>query len=209
MISSGVEGKCATFQETGKTVCDRFHGYWQQNGGLRQFGYPVSHPFTEVSKLNGQQYLVQYFERAIFELHPENKPPNDVLLAQLGTLAFQNGHAGVEPNAPYIANLPIYAGAREIKVVRGPSSGVQEDNVTTYIADAEPAAVLAFYKRVLLANGWQLGERQFPDAVEFIYDRGSGPLYSIGVFAKQIEAAQTSVRTYLIITGTPARSRLC
>jgi branched-chain amino acid transport system substrate-binding protein len=31
---------------------------------------------------------VQYFERAVFELHPENQPPFDVLLSQLGT--FQN-----------------------------------------------------------------------------------------------------------------------
>lgn len=202
VITSGAEGKCATFQETGKTLCDRFLSYWQQYGGLRQFGYPVSNPFTEVSKLNGQQYLVQYFERAIFELHPENKAPNDVMLAQLGTFAFQSEHAGGEPGAPYIENLPIYPAAREVKVIRGPSSGIQEDNVTTYIAGVESAAILAFYKQILLKNGWQLSEPQFPDAVEFTYFKGSGPLYSIGVLAKRISTGQTSVRAYLIISGS-------
>jgi hypothetical protein len=32
---------------------------------------------------------VQYFERAVFELHPENAAPFDVLLSQLGTFRYQ------------------------------------------------------------------------------------------------------------------------
>ena len=39
----------------------------------------------ETSELNGLPYTVQYFERAVFESHPENKPPYDVELSQLGT----------------------------------------------------------------------------------------------------------------------------
>lgn len=78
------QGDCQTFRETGKTVCRRFLQYWQLNGGLAQQGYPLSDEFTEVSELNGRTYLVQYFERAVFEHHPENQPPYDVLLSQLG-----------------------------------------------------------------------------------------------------------------------------
>lgn len=78
------QDNCQTFKETGKTVCGRFLEYWQANGGLAQQGYPLSGEFTEVSELNGRTYLVQYFERAVFELHPENQPPYDVLLSQLG-----------------------------------------------------------------------------------------------------------------------------
>ncbi len=77
-------GGCQTFQQTGHKVCGRFLDYWQKHGGLAQQGYPLSEEFTETSPLNGKPYTVQYFERAVFELHPENKPPNDVLLSQLG-----------------------------------------------------------------------------------------------------------------------------
>jgi acetyl esterase/lipase len=77
------------FPETGKRVGGRFLEYWQRNGGLAQQGYPISDEFTEVSELDGKAYLVQYFERAVFEYHPENPPPNDVLLSQLGTFRFR------------------------------------------------------------------------------------------------------------------------
>jgi hypothetical protein len=33
---------------------------------------------------DGQEYTVQWFERARFEHHPENDPPYDVLLGLLG-----------------------------------------------------------------------------------------------------------------------------
>ncbi|MDQ6747961.1 MAG: hypothetical protein M3010_07660 [Candidatus Dormibacteraeota bacterium] len=74
------------FTETGHWVGGRFWQYWQQHGGLAQQGYPLSDEFTEVSDLNGKPYTVQYFERAVFEAHPENAPPYDVLLSQLGTV---------------------------------------------------------------------------------------------------------------------------
>ena len=78
-----------TFPETGHTVRGLFWQYWQQHGGLAQQGYPISEELSEKSDLNGQSYTVQYFERAVFEQHPENKPPYNVLLAQLGTFRYQ------------------------------------------------------------------------------------------------------------------------
>ena len=77
------------FSETGHWVGGRFWDYWQTHGGLMQQGYPISDEFTEVSDLNGKPYTVQYFERAVFELHPENKPPYDVLLSQLGAFRYR------------------------------------------------------------------------------------------------------------------------
>jgi hypothetical protein len=83
-----------TFPETGKTVSGRFWEYWQANGGLAQQGYPISDEFQEVSDLDGKTYTVQYFERAVFEAHPENAPPYDVLLSQLGTFRYQEKYPG-------------------------------------------------------------------------------------------------------------------
>ena len=73
------------FSQTNKSLGGRFREYWEQNGGLAQQGFPISEEFQERSDLNGKTYTVQYFERAVFELHPENQPPFDVLLSQLGT----------------------------------------------------------------------------------------------------------------------------
>jgi hypothetical protein len=66
------------FPETGHTVSGRFLQYWQQNGGLAVFGYPL----TDERQENGR--AAQYFERQRFELHPENQRPYDVLLGRLG-----------------------------------------------------------------------------------------------------------------------------
>jgi hypothetical protein len=71
------------FDVTGHNVSPAFFAYWQTNGGLAQFGYPLSEAFTE-TLANGQPYTVQYFERARFELHPENQPPYNILLGQFG-----------------------------------------------------------------------------------------------------------------------------
>jgi hypothetical protein len=73
----------AYFPATGHNLGGHFLAYWQANGGLAQFGFPLTEPFGETLD-NGQFYTVQYFERARFEAHPENAPPYDVLLGQFG-----------------------------------------------------------------------------------------------------------------------------
>ena len=72
------------FPETGHSLSGRFLAYWQATGGLAQHGFPISEPFTATSPSDGKSYLVQYFERARFEWHPENQAPYDVLLGLLG-----------------------------------------------------------------------------------------------------------------------------
>ncbi len=82
------------FPETGKHVGGLFLDYWQKHGGLAQQGYPISEEFTEVSDLDGKPYKVQYFERAVFELHPEKQPPYNVLLSQLGLFRYNSKYVG-------------------------------------------------------------------------------------------------------------------
>jgi|GEM_PF-2076305 len=89
---------CQTFPETGKTVCGRFLEYWQKNGGLAQQGFPLSDPLTEVSEVDNKPYTVQYFERAVFEHHPENQPPYDVLLSLLGNFEYKRKYPNGAPN---------------------------------------------------------------------------------------------------------------
>jgi hypothetical protein len=49
---------------------------------------------TEKSPLDGKTYTVQYFERSVFEYHPENQPPYNVLLSQLGTFRYKQMYTG-------------------------------------------------------------------------------------------------------------------
>src|SRR5215210_4872111 len=73
------------FPETGYRVPGNFIKYWDSNGGLPVFGYPISEARIERSLTDNKDYLVQYFERNRFEYHPEFKDsPNEVLLGLLG-----------------------------------------------------------------------------------------------------------------------------
>ena len=86
------------FPQTGHTVTGRFLDYWDQHGGLSQQGYPLSEVMHEVSETDGRVYAVQYFERAIFELHSENQQPNDVLLSLLGVSTYEGKYPGGAPS---------------------------------------------------------------------------------------------------------------
>jgi hypothetical protein len=67
------------FPETGQVIAPEFATYWQERGGLGRFGYPISRALI----IKG--ILSQFFERAVFEYHPENKDtPYEVLLRLVG-----------------------------------------------------------------------------------------------------------------------------
>lgn len=87
---------CRFFADTGHSVCGAILQTWRANGleidgrsgkteaeSLALFGMPLSEPQVETLS-DGKQYTVQWFERARFELHPENAAPYDVLLGLLG-----------------------------------------------------------------------------------------------------------------------------
>jgi hypothetical protein len=71
------------FPETGHNVGPRFSDFWQRNGGLAQFGYPLTELFTQTLE-DGKQYEVQYFERARFEWNPQNPAEYSVILGHFG-----------------------------------------------------------------------------------------------------------------------------
>jgi hypothetical protein len=91
----GPDAGCSYFRETGHYACDDFVFYWREHGldmgdpgisyreSLALFGYPLSEPF-QATNSDGDTVWTQYFERAVFELHPENLAPHRVLLRRLG-----------------------------------------------------------------------------------------------------------------------------
>jgi hypothetical protein len=70
------------FPETGQCISGRFREYWEQNGGLAVFGFPISAVMGQ--EADDGMFETQWFERNSFELHPENAAPYDVLLGRLG-----------------------------------------------------------------------------------------------------------------------------
>lgn len=77
----------AYFEATGHFVGQPFLDYWQQNGGLAIFGYPISERLRETDEATGETYTAIYFERARFELHPDLG--NQVVLGRLGALLHE------------------------------------------------------------------------------------------------------------------------
>jgi hypothetical protein len=71
------------FLETGHNVDADIFAFWLVNGGLPQFGYPLTEEFVQRLEDN-QLYVVQYFERARIERHPENEAPFKLQLGQFG-----------------------------------------------------------------------------------------------------------------------------
>src|SRR3712207_72575 len=55
------------FPQTGQCISGRFRQFWEQNGGLPVFGYPITPARNETNPDNGQSYLTQWFERNRFE----------------------------------------------------------------------------------------------------------------------------------------------
>lgn len=105
------QGDCQMFPETGKSACGDFLRYWKANGGLAQQGFPISEPFNEMSETDGKMYRVQYFERAVFELHPELTAPNNILLTLLGSQKFKQRYNGTQPAANSLSTAMTATGA--------------------------------------------------------------------------------------------------
>jgi Glycosyl hydrolase family 99 len=99
------DGPCRMFTETGHQVCGRILEYWEQNGGLPVFGYPIADQAAQ--QVESKAFQTQLFERNRLELHPENARPYDVLLGRLGfdSLAKQgrdwNKFGKADPSTPH------------------------------------------------------------------------------------------------------------
>ncbi len=137
---------CRYFAETRQNVCGAILAAWQAQGlnldgqpGFSEFenlalwGLPLSPLQTEV--IEGREYQVQWFERARFELHPENAPPSDVLLGLLGNALLRGAEdpdasptePTLDPAAPRhkIAFVSDRTGFNDIYLMNTDGSDVQ------------------------------------------------------------------------------------
>jgi len=71
------------FPETGHVVAYAFLYYFREKGGLKIFGYPRSEAMFE------DGYIVQYFQRARMEWHPESSSHYQMRLTNLGEICLE------------------------------------------------------------------------------------------------------------------------
>ena len=76
------------FGETQHTLRGTFRQFWEQNGGLRVFGFPITEEFSQTSPEG--TFTVQYFERNRFELHPEKQRPTTCCSAASATCSLSS-----------------------------------------------------------------------------------------------------------------------
>src|SRR5205085_4831380 len=92
--------------------------YWNRYGGLAQFGYPITPEFQD----GNSDVIIQYFERARFELHSEFKYTDyDVYYVLLGLLGRDSAQK-LDPSLrdrwaqdPQPGNLRIESGGKQIQ----------------------------------------------------------------------------------------------
>jgi hypothetical protein len=196
---------CQTFPETGKTVCGVFLLYWRDHGGLAQQGLPLSGELQERSTVDGKIYRVQYFERAVFEYHPENQPPYDVLLSLLGSAQYQARYGGPASAPPAnIGQIISFSG-----VVSGTGSFSQpmraqlldvKDNATI-VRNGQVLKPRGKYVAVFLraSNLGRTAGRVYPAAIlladkadraagyDFLATTAAAEQYNLSTYGKDIE----------------------
>lgn len=88
-------------------VAGRFLDVWSAQGNDQANTYVNGLPITprrpEISTEDGKTYDTQWFERAKYEAHPENKAPYDVLLGRLGA-NFVEGRGSIDPATNKVRN---------------------------------------------------------------------------------------------------------
>ncbi len=74
---------------TGIPVASEFQSFYDDKGGLRVFGYPITDPYEDFDR----EVLVQYFQRMRLELDPDS---GQVLIYPLGEWAYEGSTGAAE-----------------------------------------------------------------------------------------------------------------
>lgn len=125
-IPSPSDPTCHYFVETGHKACFQFLTYWTANGGLDMFGYPISETTLDAGR------IVQFFQRARLEWHPELPEGQRVKAGAIGRAYFdfarldpalttpvKKATAGVITSGPVAPSLRASASVKDAVIARG------------------------------------------------------------------------------------------
>lgn len=96
-LPTRAQGEARFFPETGQSISGAFRAFWEANGALANFGFPISGEYQ-----NADGRSIQWFERARFELAVSDGQPR-VELANLGREVTEDR---VFPKAAPVSNTP-------------------------------------------------------------------------------------------------------
>ena len=143
---------CRTYSQTGYAVCFAFLEFFDQNGGLEFFGYPIS-PF----EFRNTQ-IVQYFENARFEWRPGLAEGQRIGLTDLGRIYFDQ--LGEDP--AFLKSTPLNAGPNPVLSLRvrafpddAVTSSADEQSIYVLVQDQnlQPVADASGVATIRLASG--------------------------------------------------------
>jgi hypothetical protein len=181
---------CRTFPETGKSVCGVFLSFWERNGGLVIFGYPISSEFTMYldSGAGNAAHVIQYFERAGFQMQLGEGSPR-VQLALVGTTAYKTTF----PLGNKEGDIPTLPSARNVNVSTGPTWAIR---TTTFDTSDRSQVILSYYKDKLTAAGWQL-IRMESAFLAMEYDLHNNPRYDLYYTGYTLSVTITAIEANL------------
>jgi len=123
------------FPETGHVVAYAFLSFFDNNGGLDVFGYPI----TEFVFENQSGRIVQYFQRAKMEWHPELSGDQRVQIGDLGLAHFQARAFDPrlrDPEPPIASSTVVPVSLRATASVKQPIIGrTGTQTVYVFVAD--------------------------------------------------------------------------
>jgi hypothetical protein len=164
---SSLDTSGRVFEETGQWVPGGFLQFFNQNGGLEIFGYPVSAQHEE------RGFLVQYFQRMRMEWHPERPRSSQVVLGTLGLEALQQlpvPPRGLRPERrdalmsmePSAAPLRVWVGVRDAVTTQDALQTIvvyATDPGGTPVADATVTVVLHYPSGAVLYSFTQTDQQ--------------------------------------------------
>ena len=91
------------YKDTGHYLFGQFRDYWNGNGGVDRFGYPITKVLSSKSE-NGMMYATQYLQRAVVEEHPENAGTKFEVLGRRLAALQNTDRQKTDPNFQKIAD---------------------------------------------------------------------------------------------------------
>lgn len=143
---------CRTYTQTGYSVCFAFLEFFDENGGLERFGYPIS-PF----EFHNNQ-IVQYFENARFEWRPALADGQRIGLTDLGRIYFDQ----LSEDPGFLKPVPRDAGPNpvlslQVRAFLAKAVTKTNDNQTVYVLvqdqNLQPVAGANGVATIRLASG--------------------------------------------------------
>jgi hypothetical protein len=201
-INLTTPGACRLFP-TGFGVCYDFLLFFDQHGGQARFGNPIS-----AFEFQPDGRLVQYFERARFDWHPELASGQNVILAELGRLYFNQIHedpvrlAAIQPLNADILSRPLVQKLHAMAFVwKAVTLGTDAQKVFVVVQDQALSPVLGATGTVAvrLAGGQTLTYPVTTDA------NGIGIVPAIS-FAGQLSGSLVEVEVRMAYQGLSSTS---